>query len=262
MKSILRFKVASKASFYHLLISVLIASVISLLVFQIWYPHPYELLSGGRNLFFLLVGVDVVCGPLLTLLIFSPFKSRREMFFDLALISLVQIAAMVYGLHAAYQARPLFLVHEVDRFRVISMPDYSDADVVTALAKLPPSLQPHWYQRPKVSGIRPPKNNEERQDVMFESMFGGRDYSQRPDFYVPYDTNYQTTALARAKPLKSFIAKYPDSAKTAKEILNTQNISISDALFLPVIHKQEWIAVMDKSAHILGFLPGDGFEVR
>lgn len=238
------------------------AILVAILVFQIWYPHPYGLLSGGRNLFLLLIGVDVVCGPLLTLLIFSPFKSRKELSLDLGLISLIQIAAMVYGLHAAYQARPLFLVHEVDRFRVISRADYSDADVAPALEALPPSLQPHWYQRPKTAGIRPPENTEERQDVMFESLFGGRDYSQRPDFYVPYDASYQATALARTKPLKAFIAKYPDSAEAAEDILKTRNIALNDALFLPVIHKQEWIAVMDKSAQILGFLPGDGFEVR
>lgn len=262
MKSSLRLKKAAKASFYHFLISALMAMMIALLVFLIWYPHPYGLLSGGRNLFLILISVDVICGPLLTLLIFSPFKSRRELSIDLSLISLIQIAAMVYGLHTAYQARPIFLVHEVDRFRAISMADYSDADVAPALAALPASLQPHWYQRPKAVGIRLPKNTEERQDVMFESIFGGRDYSQRPDFYVPYDASYQNTALSRTKPLKNFILKYPDSAKAAEDILKTKNISLDDALFLPVVHKQEWIAVLDKSAQILGFLPGDGFEAR
>jgi hypothetical protein len=257
-----RIKAAARAASYHFLASILAASIVAFLVFQVWYPHPYDLLSGGRNLFLILICVDVVCGPLLTLLLFSPAKSRRELFLDLGLIGLIQAAAMVYGLHTAYQARPLFLVHEVDRFRVISLADYSDVDVAPALAALAPSLKPHWYQGPAIVGIRPPKNSEERQDVMFESIFGGRDYSQRPDFYVPYDASYQATALARTKPLKAFIAKYPDSARAAEDILKTKNVALSDAMFLPVIHKQEWIALMDKSAQILGFLPGDGFEVR
>ena len=111
-------------------------------------------------------------------------------------------------------------------------------------------------------GIRDPRDAQERQDVMLESTFGGRDYSQRPNFYVPYDTAYQAKALARAKPLKAFIVHYPATEDDAKHLLSKHGLTVDEALFLPVLHKQEWVAVLDKSAHVLGFLPGDGFEVQ
>ncbi|MFO1230519.1 MAG: hypothetical protein U1E75_09130 [Alicycliphilus sp.] len=46
------------------------------------------------------------------------------------------------------------------------------------------------------------------------------------------------------------------------DLLRQQGVAMEDALFQPVLHKQEWVAVLDKSARILGFVPGDGFAVR
>jgi hypothetical protein len=253
---------AIRAALFHFLGSLLVAALAAALVLRVWFPHPYDLLSGGRSLFLILVGVDVVCGPLLTLVLFNPAKPRRELFTDMALVVLVQLSALLYGLHTAYAARPLFLVHEVDRFRVITMGDYGDVDVGGAIAVLDAPLRPHWFQGPVTVGIRDPRDTEERKAVLMESVTGGRDFSQRPEFYVPYDAAYQSKALVRAKPLQAFVSHYPATASDAAALLGKHGAVTGDALFLPVLHRQDWVAVLDKSARILGFLPGDGFEVR
>jgi hypothetical protein len=257
-----RARSAIRAALFHFLGSLLVASLAATLVLWVWFPHPYDLLSGGRSLFLMLVGVDVVCGPLLTLVLFNPAKPRRELFADMALVVLLQLAALLYGLHTAYAARPLFLVHEVDRFRVITMSDYGDADVGGAIAALDAPLRPHWLKRPVAVGIREPRDAEERKTVLMESVVGGRDFSQRPEFYVPYDAAYQVKALARARQLQAFTARYPATAGDAAALLGKYGVVAEEALFLPVLHRQDWVAVLDRSARILGFLPGDGFEVR
>lgn len=257
----LRIKAASRAALLHFFGSVLVAAMAAVLVFLVWYPHPYDLLSGGLKLFLILVTVDVVCGPLLTLVLFNPKKPRRELFTDMALVILIQLGALVYGMHTVYEARPLFLVHEVDRFRVISLPDYNGDDVSRELSALAPGIRPRWVGGPLTVGIREPRNSEERKDVMLDSVFGGRDYSQRPDFYVAYDEAYQAKALARAKPMATFIDHYPEIKSEAEAMLAKVGLTADQAVFLPVLHKQEWVAVMDRQAHIVGFLPGDGFAV-
>lgn len=254
-------RAAGKAALFHLLGSVLVATAAAVVVFLFWYPHPYGLLSGGLKLFLILVSVDVVCGPLLTLILFSPKKPRREMVMDMSLVVLIQVAALAYGMYTVYQARPLFLVHEVDRFRVISLPDFNGDDVSAALEQLDNSLKPRPFGGPVTVGIRDPLSREERQDVMLESIAGGRDYAQRPEFYRPYDAAYQAKVLARAKPLQSFVQRFPEVAQEAVNLVKAKGVSLENALFLPVLHKQEWVAVMDGQAHILGFLPGDGFAV-
>lgn len=256
-----RFQAATKACLIHSVISIQMVLAAAVLVLGLWFPHPYRDLAGGHHLFWLLVGVDAVCGPLLTFILFNPGKPRRELLTDMGLVVCLQVAALMYGLHTAYVARPLFLVHEVDRFRVITSGDFGDAPVDAAIAKLDASLRPRLLHGPATVGIRNPRDSKERQDVMVESVLGGRDYAQRPDFYVPYDAAYASKALARARPLRAFVARYPATTGTVTEILSTRNVDMADALFLPVLHKQDWIAVLDSSAHILGFVPGDGFEV-
>ena len=61
-----------KAASIHFGLSVLLAVLAAFLVFIVWYPYPYRDISGGRDLFLLVVVVDVVMGPLLTLTVFNP----------------------------------------------------------------------------------------------------------------------------------------------------------------------------------------------
>lgn len=254
-------RAATKAALFHFLGSVLVAAMAAVLVFLVWYPHPYGLLSGGLKLFLILVAVDVVCGPLLTLVLFNPRKPRRELITDMSLVVLIQLMALAYGMHTVHQARPLFLVHEIDRFRVISLSDYNGDDVSRELSALATNIRPRWTGGPVTVGIRNPASSEERKEVMLDSVFGGRDYSQRPEFYIPYDTDYRDKALARAKLLATFIEKYPETGAEAVDLLKRANLPLEHAKFLPVLHKQEWVAVMDAQARIIGFLPGDGFAV-
>lgn len=257
-----RIQSALKACFVHFLASLAVAASAAMLVFVVWYPHPYGLLSGGLSLFIILVCVDVVCGPLLTLILYNPKKSHREIFIDLSLVVIIQVSALIYGIFIVHQARPLFLVHEVDRFRVVAMPDFNGVDVKDQLASLAPHMRPFWRIGPSVVGIRQPIDTKERRDVMLESAFGGRDYAQRPDFYIPYDGAYKDKVLQRARPLRAFTENYPNTIDAAHKILKKHSITLESALFLPVMHKQEWVAVLDKSAQIIGFLPGDGFSIR
>ncbi len=62
----------------HLGAAFAIHMLAALLVFGLWYPYPLSEISGGRELFLLIVSVDVVMGPLITLAVFNPSKSRRK----------------------------------------------------------------------------------------------------------------------------------------------------------------------------------------
>ena len=257
-----RTKAASKASLVHLLGSCLVAAACAVVVFLFWYPHPFGQLSGGRSLFLILVGVDVVCGPLLTLVLFNPAKSRRELMLDMGLVVLLQLTALGYGIHTAYQARPLFLVFEVDRFRVISMPDYQGTDVTAKLAALPPALQPKAFGGPIVVGFHKPASAEARRDVLLESAFGGLDYAERPEYYVPYSTEVRAAAIERSRPLEAFLARYPETLADGLSQLQKASLPLEKARFLPVQHKEDWVGVIDQTGTIIGFLPGDGFMVN
>ena len=107
--------------------------------------------------------------------------------------------------------------------------------------------------------IREPKDAAERNKVLFESLQGGRDYAERPDFYLPYEGADALKALQRAKPLTKFLQKQPTEENAARALANEKGLDMADLLYLPVVGRQDWVAVLDRNAQIQGFLKGDGF---
>ena len=250
-----RLHAAALATSIHLICSLAVAALAAALVFGLWYPHPYRELSGGRELFLLIVGVDVVCGPLLTMVLFNPSKPRGELWRDLGLVGLIQVIALGYGLATVLQARPLFLAHERDRFKVVMAADIDS----NALAALPIALKPGLASGPLTVALREPANSEERNRVMLESVQGGRDYAERPEFYLPYEGANALKSLKLAKPLSVFLEKRSDQVDSAHKLATKKGAVIADWLYLPVVARQDWVAVLDKQGQIQGFLRGDGF---
>jgi hypothetical protein len=250
-----RYRVAAQAAGIHLVCSVLVAAAAAWIVFGVWYAYPYRELSGGRELFLLVVAVDVVCGPLLTFVLFSPQKPRKELWMDLGLVAFIQLAALGYGMWSVWQARPLYLVHEVDRYKVISAPDVE----AEALEALPANLKPKFWAGPQTVSIRPPKNAEEHNKVLIEAAAGGRDYGARPEFYIPYERAAALKSLLHAKPLSVFLQKQPNQQEAAQKLAREKGADMAQWLYLPVVGRQDWVAVLDKQGQIQGFLKGDGF---
>jgi hypothetical protein len=250
-----RLRAALKAAGIHLSCSLVVAILAAVLVFGLWYPYPYRELSGGRELFFLIVIVDVVCGPLLTLVLFNPSKQRSELWRDLGLVALIQLGALVYGTLIMWQVRPLFLAHEVDRFKVVMAPDLDANDV----AKLPESLQPLPWGGPRTVALRPPKDVEEKNKVLFSAIQGGRDYAERPEFYIPYEGAAALKSLSNSKPIAPFLEKYPDQKQKAMEIAKERKANLADWVLLPVRGREDWVALLDNQGQIQGFLKGDAF---
>ena len=132
-----RFRFAARYALRHLLLSLGMALASAAVVFGLWYPSPYRQLLDVHHIFVLVLAVDVVCGPLLTLVLASPKKSRRERWLDFSLVGAIQLAALAYGMHSVWAARPVALVFEVDRLVVVTANELQS----DALAKAPPGLQ-------------------------------------------------------------------------------------------------------------------------
>jgi len=97
-----------KAFALHLLISATVLSVSLGTLYLGWYHWPGWYLTGVSGVTAVLAGVDVVLGPLLTLVIASPRKPRRELARDIAVIGAIQLAALTYGTTQLWNGRPLY----------------------------------------------------------------------------------------------------------------------------------------------------------
>lgn len=98
------------AAAWHVSICLLIFGATAIWLHQVAYPDLHFQINGGIQGVLLMFGVDVLLGPLMTLVLFNPAKKWRERVVDMALIVAVQAAALGYGLYNVYQERPKLLV--------------------------------------------------------------------------------------------------------------------------------------------------------
>lgn len=250
----LQFAARLRAAGIHLSLSALVAALAGALVFGLWYPTPFREISGGRELFFIVVAVDVVLGPLITFAVFDRRKPWRELRRDLAVVVLLQLAALGYGLHTVFIARPVVVALEGNRLRVITAAELHDADL---------SKAPREWQRLPLAGVhrlatRQPSGDEQLQAI--DMALQGVDLGMRPEYWLPAGRT-APALLAEARPLDGLLARYPARAAELHEYAAATGRRIEQLKYLPMLARSsDWVALVDASSgEVVGHAPFDGF---
>lgn len=243
-----------RAAGIHLALSVAVALLAAALVFLLWYPMPFREVSGGRELFFLVVAVDVIVGPLITFAVFNRRKPWSELRRDLAVVAALQLAALGYGLHTVFVARPVAVVLEVDRLKVVTAADLQGQDP----AEMPPQWRaPPWWGV-QVMAARPASKAETGEAV--ELAMQGLDVGLRPRFWGPPSDAPQ--AIDRAgKPLAALRAKHLAHAADFDRAVAESGLAPERLKYLPLVARlSNWSALIESgSGRIVGYVPFDGF---
>jgi hypothetical protein len=228
----------------HLALSALIAATLVALILYFWYPGPYFGTMGGRDLLTLMVGVDVVLGPAITLVVYRPGKKGLK--FDLAVIAVLQLAALAYGAWVVFEARPVFTVYSVDRFESVT----ANAVDAASLAKAPPRFRSLPLSGPLLVGSRLPTNQEERTKLMFDSIGGGPDLQNLPQYYVPY-AEVAADAAKKGKPLARLREQnqaHPEELARLDRIVADSGRSIDTFAYLPLVVRNGNLSVVIHAA--------------
>lgn len=244
-----------RASRIHLGISLGIAALAALLVFGLWFPYPYREISGGRELFLIVVTVDVILGPLITLAVFNRLKPRTELVRDLAVVGMIQLAALGYGLWTVFVARPVHLVFEYDRFRVVHAIDVADE----LMDGRSPTVQAMPVTGPTLLALRPFRNaNEEGAATM--AALQGFSLSARPDLWQPYDDARQRVLLA-SRPVTALRQRFAGRVPDIDAAVARTGEPADALVYLPLVSRKAfWTVLLDgRTADVRGFLPLDSF---
>jgi hypothetical protein len=244
-----------KAAGIHLALSLGVAALAAALVFGVWYPYPYRDISGGRELFMLLITVDVILGPLMTLIVFNDAKPRRELRRDLGIVGLIQLAGLAYGLWTVSIARPVHLVFEIDRFRVVHAADVP-SDLVD---KTPPGLDPLPLTGPTLLAVRPFRNKGEEADATVAALQGIA-LGARPDLWQPY-SDATARVLQAARPVEQLKSRFRARAPEVDAVLARAGRQAAGTAYLPLVgRKSFWTVFVDPAtAQVVGFMPLDSF---
>lgn len=252
-KSAWRFRL--RAAAWHGLASLGLALLSALLVFIFWYPAPYRVVSGGADLFLLLITVDVLLGPLLTLAVFDMRKPVAELARDLSVIAVIQLAALGYGLYTVHLARPVALVLEVDRYRVVP----AVAVVESELPLAPPPLRTLSWTGPRLLRIDMPHGKEKAEATMMG--LAGVDLGMRPKYWRAWDDEARKQALKAGTPLADLLKKHPQDQAVGEEAARAAGRPVGDLLVIPMLaRRSDWSVLVDRSTgDPVGFVPLDGF---
>lgn len=240
----------------HLSISLVIAALAWTLVSSFWYPYPFTEISGGRQLFVLLVTVDIVLGSMLTFSVFSAGKLRRVLIRDLMVVGALQLSALGYGLWTMYIARPVFLVHEVDRFKVVIAVDLDESD----LREAPMLFRQLPMSGVQTIGIRQARDNADKLRSL-DLELAGKELSLQTGWWQPLSEENRISMRQHAKPIQLLRQKAADCSTKIDQILRTANVSDDEAIALPLLTRlASWSVVLDKrDLKIIGYLPVDLF---
>jgi hypothetical protein len=225
-----------QAALLHLAISAVIAAIVVAAMLLLWYPRPYFQAAGGQTLLLLLIGVDVVVGPLLTLIVFDPRK--KHLVFDLALIAMLQFGALTYGVVVMFNARPVYVAFAGDRFELVE----ANAIDPTDLAQAAPAFRALPLRGPQVVGSRLPSNPGELDKLTMATLTGGS-IGLFPQHYVPYSAQSRTV-LARSEPLAALRRKHPEGAAEIDRVVSASGKPEALLRYLPLQARHGDMAVV------------------
>lgn len=219
----------------HLAISAITVSAFISFVMLVWYPAPLGRLEGVFAILILLVVVDVCLGPLLTLVVASPTKSRRSLYRDLAIIGLAQAAALGYGAYSTFIARPAFIVFNADRFDIVTPSEL----VWDAGAEVGESdISQVSFTGPKWVHALPPDSVEVRNRLLFQAVGGGPDLKQYPQYYRKWPGDPELVR-SRMKGLDALEAELRGSARNhLVEVLKEAGLRNEDVSYVPILGRQ------------------------
>ncbi len=238
-----------RAAGIHLGFSILVAIAVTALILLVWYPGLYYKASGADHLFFVLMSVDVVAGPLLTLILYR--HGKPGLMFDLGSVLVLQLAALAYGLSVIVGSRPVFLVGALDRFVVVAANQIDPAEIPTDPASPYRELS---LTGPRLVGFALPEDVEARNQAMFDEI-AGKQAEMRPRFYRPFA---ESTAklLASARTLDQLLARPAPDGTAVRVWIEGSGRRPAELRWLPLqARKRDMVMLIDaQTAQPVGML--------
>lgn len=201
-----------KAFSIHLLVSFVIAVICFVLINLVWYPSPLFKATGVQHIFLLMLGVDLILGPLFTLIVYK--KGKKTLKMDLVVIAVIQISAILYGLYAMYQGRPVWISYVVDRFELVRANEVIDEDNIQYTL-------PNFGQEYRFADISHVHSEKEQFDLMFSETVGQISPAARPKYHRAFELA-KPIIQQRARALTD-LSKYNDANTVEKILKNYPN---------------------------------------
>lgn len=240
------------AASLHFSISIIIVSFIFLLLIKVWYPEPYFNDSGGWQGIKIVAGIDVVLGPLMTLIVFNPQKRTCELTIDIGIIAAMQVAALLWGVYTMHNQRPVAVVFWEDSF--LTVPAQALNEQGYALEKLGDLSDAH---PPFVYAANPVNLADlmKMRDLILKQHLPPHHQTW---LYRPLKEHFSEIKPKQLN-IDGVIAKHPYVKNQLSLMLEKQHIgNIHDVLYFLLQSKySDSVLIFDQQARYLGYINPD-----
>jgi hypothetical protein len=189
------------------------------------------------------------------LTVFDRRKPRNVLARDLGVVGMIQLLALAYGLWAMSVARPVHLVFEYDRFRVVHA-----AEVPTEQL----SLAPVEFRQLPVTGpttlaLRPFRGDREKSAATLTAL-AGLPLSAQPALWQDYAAA-RVQILAQARPAVDLRQRFPAQLADIDDAMARTGLALEQLVYLPMnAGNAFWTVLLDAgTAEVRGFIPLDSF---
>jgi hypothetical protein len=236
-----------KAFLIHLGISSLIYLVLLYLIVFIWYPQPFFAADGGWQGIRLITGIDMVLGPLLTLIVFKAGKPGLK--FDLTLIGIFQTLALSWGVWTVYDQRTALVVYANSAYYSLNSQQAAEAGGMAA------NIIEHADTRPPYAYVNLPVDKAESKKLV-RSLFSGKPLFLRGELYVPLTAELKLRISEQGLSNPMLLNKSAENQKLLDDFLQQRQQKVDAYAFLPLhCRYNDLILVLDrKNGEIVGSL--------
>jgi hypothetical protein len=227
-----------RAFLIHLAISFIIFLVLTYLIVAYWYPLPFFHTDGGWQGIRIIAGVDLVLGPLLTLIVYKPGKPGLKL--DLTLIGLAQAIALTWGIWVTYTERPVAIVYTLKYFTPVS------AKLLNKVGIPQENMATYGEKTPLPVYVDLPQDPEEQQKYLAQAVSSGTPLYLFTGLYRKFDSE----SLQILKQQSEQLYNYLDSDLKGKQLLHnffqTHPELYNHYLFIPLSSRyRDLVIVID-----------------
>ena len=204
-----------KAFGIHFAISVAVLTMLMVVILLFWYPGILFSVDGGWTGLRIVIGVDLVLGPLLTLVVFKSGKPGLRS--DLTCIAVFQVTCMAAGMYIVYSERPLALVLAYDTIYILAAQEFEDYEKdLGVLDEIPGPY-------PKLIHTELPENEIEAGIISVRSQFIGDPLFMQTERYRPLPEAGTATVFIQEQAVRddvseAFIQALPEGCLLSKFI--------------------------------------------
>ena len=222
-----------KAFAIHFSISLLIFFFLLYFILVQWYPEPLFSTDGGWKVIRIIIGVDLILGPLLTLIVFKTGKPGLK--FDLTMIALVQVLALSWGVWTTYNERPAAVIYTLDFFTPV--PAYQLAEQGITAKELK-QFGDTW---PILIYIDVPK--EKLSEILSESMQAKKPLYLLSKYYKKFGKEQAAVLKENSMNIEKYVEDKPELKKLYQRSLVTSTAK-TNISYLALHSREKWVTVV------------------